>query len=351
MIGDTLRHLLLAVLLVLGIASPASAHEVRPAYLEVTERADGKADITWKQPSVGLLVVAIKPAITGGLTDRKADYVGTAENFELRHWIGVDLKGQGLGGREIRIAGLDKTITDTLVLVHLKNGDDISQVLSATNPAFTIDARAGAAVPAYLVLGIEHILTGIDHLLFVFGLLLLSSGWRQLLKTITAFTIAHSITLAATALKLVSVNPQLIEAMVAYSILFLAVELMRKQRGKEGITQRYPWLIAFGFGLLHGAAFAGALRQIGLPEGNIPLSLFLFNVGVETGQLIFVAAVIVVLAALKRVPLPSAAPRAAVYHHAWTAASYAIGSFATFWFFERLHTAFEVASSWKEIGV
>ncbi len=352
MIDGALRKLvLLALLLVAAAAGTASAHEVRPAYLELIERADGKADITWKQPSAGLMVVAIKPRITGGLTERKADYVGTAENFELRRWLGVDLEGDGLSGRKIEIAGLDKTITDTLVLIRLKNGDDISQVLSATNPAMTIDGRSGAAVPAYLLLGIEHILTGVDHLLFVFGLLLLSSGWRQLLKTITAFTIAHSITLAATALKLIEVNPQLIEAMVAYSILFLAVELIRKQRGNEELTQRYPWVIAFAFGLLHGAAFAGALKQIGLPEGNIPLSLFVFNVGVETGQLIFVAFVMVVLAGLRRVPLPSAAPRTTVYRHAWTAASYAIGSFATFWFLERLHTAFEVASSWKEIGV
>ena len=139
--------------------------------------------------------------------------------------------------------------------------------------------------------------------------------------------------------------------MVAYSILFLAVELMRKQQGKHGITQTYPWLIAFGFGLLHGAAFAGALKQIGLPEGNIPLSLFLFNVGVEIGQLLFVGFAMLMLAGLRRLPLPAALPRPLVYHRAWTAASYAIGSFAMFWFLERLHTAFEVASSWKEIGV
>lgn len=179
-------------------------------------------------------------------------------------------------------------------------------------------------------------MSGADHLLFVFGLLLLSSGWRQLLRTITAFTVAHSVTLALTALKLVSVNPQLIEAMVAYSILFLAMELIRKQRGIHGITQRQPWIVAFGFGLLHGAAFAGALKEIGLPEHNIPASLFLFNVGVEIGQLIFVAVVLALLWLLSRLRWPAASPRFAL-----TAASYAIGSFATFWFLERLHTAFE----------
>ena len=329
---------LLAILALL-LAAPVHAHEVRPAYLELTERANGKLDVLWKQPSQGMLVVPIRPVISGGLLNRKPDSVETAVNFEVRRWQGVDLGRQGLNHREVRIAGLDQTITDTLVLIHFRNGDQGQQVLTPAAPAFTIDAHSGAAVPAYLKLGIEHILTGIDHLLFVFGLLLLSAGWRQLLKTITAFTLAHSITLAATALKLIEVNPGLIEAMVAYSILFLAVELVRKQRGKQGLTQRQPWLVAFGFGLLHGAAFAGALKQIGLPEGNIPASLLLFNVGVEIGQLLFVGAAILALAGLARLRWPAATPRLA-----WTGASYAIGSFAMFWFLERLHAALELVA-------
>lgn len=332
-----LVHAALVIAALFGLASRVSAHEVRPAFLEITERTDGKADVLWKQPSVGLLAVAIRPRISGGLIDRAPDAVESAENFELRRWRGIDLHGAGLDGREVRIEGLERTITDTLVLAHLKNGDTTQQVLTPAAPAFAIDAHAGAAVPAYLLLGIKHILTGIDHLLFVFGLLLLSSGWRQLLRTITAFTLAHSITLALTALKLISVNPALIEAMVAYSILFLAVELVRKQRGQEGLTQRQPWIVAFGFGLLHGAAFAGALKEVGLPEGNIPLSLFLFNLGVEVGQLIFVGAAMAALFLLRRFRWPPATPRLA-----WTAASYAIGSFAMFWFLERLHTALDI---------
>jgi len=319
-----------------ALASKVEAHEVRPAYLEITERADGKADVLWKQPSVGLMAVAIRPHIAGGLIERAPDRVEDAENFELHRWRGVDLRGAGLDGREVRIAGLERTITDTLVLVRLKNGDEEQRVLTPAQPSFAINAHTGASVPAYLTLGIGHILTGIDHLLFVFGLLLLSSGWKPLLRTVTAFTVAHSITLALTALKLISPNPQLIEAMVAYSILFLGVELIRKQRGIEGITQRQPWIVAFGFGLLHGAAFAGALKEIGLPEHNIPASLFLFNVGVEIGQLAFVALVAALLWALSRLRWPQAAPRLA-----WTTAAYAIGSFAMFWFLERLHTALD----------
>lgn len=327
----------LALLAVL-IAVPASSHEVRPAYLEITERSDGRLDVMWKQPSKGLLLVPIRPLISGGMLDRTPDRVEIAENFEVRRWLALDPKGAGIDRREVRIAGLDQTITDTLVLVRFKNGDEAQEVLTPANPAFVVDAHTGAAVPAYLALGVEHILTGIDHLLFVLGLLLLSSGWRPLLKTITAFTVAHSITLAATALRLVQVNPQLIEALVAYSILFLAVELVRKWQGKDGITQRQPWLVAFGFGLLHGAAFAGALKEIGLPEGNIPASLLLFNVGVEIGQLLFVGAVMLALALLSRLRWPAATPRLA-----WLTTSYAIGSFAMFWFLERLHTALQFA--------
>ena len=333
----TLR-LILILLALVGAGQSASAHEVRPAFLEITERADGRADVLWKQPSLGMLVVPLRPRLSGGLLDRRADRVESAMNFEIRHWDGIELGTQGLNRREVRIEGLDKTITDTLLLIHLKNGDEESRVLTPGQPTMTIDAHAGAAVPAYLLLGIEHILTGIDHLLFVFGLLLLSSGWRQLLRTITAFTVAHSITLALTALKVMALDPALVEAMVAWSILFLAVELVRKARGEDGLTQRQPWVVAFGFGLLHGAAFAGALHQIGLPQGNIPASLFLFNVGVEIGQLTFVGVVMAALWLLRRARWPEAAP-----HLAWMAATYAIGSFSFFWFLERLHAVIDFA--------
>ena len=332
------RLLPLFLALFLMLPGAVRAHEVRPAFLQITERSDGRADVLWKQPSAGMLVVPLRPRIARGLIDRKADRVESAQNFEVRHWDGVALGAQGLNGREVRIDGLDKTITDTLVLIRLKSGDSESRILTPAAPAMIIDAHAGAAVPAYLLLGIEHILTGLDHLLFVFGLLLLSSGWRQLLRTITAFTAAHSITLVLSALKVIALDPGLVEAMVAWSILFLAVELVRKARGQDGLTLSQPWLVAFGFGLLHGAAFAGALHQIGLPEGNIPLSLLLFNVGVEIGQLLFVAAVMAALALLARLRWPAATPRLA-----WMAASYAIGSFSFFWFLERLHAAIDLA--------
>ena len=169
-------RLLAALLLSLAAllsAAPTSAHEVRPAYLEITARPDGKADVVWKQPRQGEMAVHLEPRLSGGLLNGKPTRTETAENYEIRRWIGVDLKGAGLEGRDVSIAGLDHTITDVLLLVRLKNGDQISRVLTPGASTFAIDAHSGAAVPAYLKLGIVHILTGIDHLLFVFGLILL----------------------------------------------------------------------------------------------------------------------------------------------------------------------------------
>ncbi|GAA0526782.1 hydrogenase/urease accessory protein HupE [Rhizomicrobium palustre] len=321
----------------IALMSVAAAHEVRPAYLEVTERSDGLVDVLWKQPAAGSLAIRLVPHISGGVLERQPTSVSSAPNFEIRAWRGLKVPG-GVDGRSITIEGLDRTITDVLVVVTLKSGDGVQEVLRPQNPSLTLHiAKTGLAVPAYLTLGIEHILTGIDHLSFVLGLLLLVRGRVALLKTITAFTIAHSITLAATTLHLITVQPALIEALVAFSILFVAVELVHLYRGREGLTVRYPWVIAFTFGLLHGSAFAGALKEIGLPPNDIPLSLLLFNVGVEFGQLLFVGAAMGVIWLLSKLPreLPG-----------WTrwVPPYAIGGFAGFWFLERLTTAIITSS-------
>jgi len=185
------------------------------------------------------------------------------------------------------------------------------------------------AVLAYLRLGIEHILTGIDHLAFVLGLTLLVQRKTTLIKTITAFTVAHSVTLALTTLHLIKVRPPVIESLVALSVLFVAVELVHSYRGRSTLAARLPWLIAFLFGLLHGCAFAGALAEVGLPRDAIPLSLFLFNVGVEIGQLMFIAVIIGIGWMLTRLPwrMP---------HWMRWVPPYAIGSLSAFWFIERL---------------
>jgi hypothetical protein len=215
-------------------------------------------------------------------------------------------------------------------------------------PSVVIPERQGAfdVIATYTLLGIEHILAGVDHLLFVLALLLLVTDWKRLVLTVTAFTVAHSITLAAATLGLVRVSPAAVEATIALSILFLATELARRgvagrpnksvQSGQSdqqaGLATRFPWVVAFSFGLLHGFGFAGALQEIGLPEQAIPLALLFFNVGVELGQLMFIGCMLAIAYLLKTIGLDQAgrSPR-------W--AAYVIGSVSAFWVFERTWTA------------
>jgi len=328
-----MRRLLTLILLAWAAVGSAYGHEVRPALLQVTERPGDHYDFLWKQPVMGTVAVHLVPHVSGGVLEQEPTSVVTEPDFQTIAWRNVDVGSQGLEGRTLEIEGLEATITDVLVTVTLLNGDSVQQILRPQSPSTTLHLHpTGMAVPAYLILGIEHILTGVDHLCFVFGLMLLVRDRLTLIKTITAFTVAHSITLAATALHVIAVRPAVIEALVAFSILFVAVEVVHLYRGRNGLTVRYPWVIAFTFGLLHGAAFAGALAEVGLPPHAIPLALLLFNVGVELGQLLFITAVLAVGWLLTRLPrgLPT-----------WTrwVPPYAIGSFAAFWFFDRLSTA------------
>jgi hypothetical protein len=327
-----LKRLFAAALLLLGGTTTLRAHEIRPAYLQITENADHRFDVLWKQPSVGTQLLRLIPQVSNGLLDGKPTEESVANSFVVRRWQNLGVTRDSFDGATIRIDGLEYTITDALVSISFANGQDIQEILRPRNPALVVHltGTGKVPVPAYLLLGIEHILTGFDHLSFVLGLLLLVRSRLILIKTITAFTVAHSLTLAAAALGFVHVNPSVIEALVAFSIVFVALELVRAYRGQFGLTAQIPWLIAFTFGLLHGFAFAGSLAQIGLPEHNIPLSLLLFNVGVELGQLLFVGAVLSLIALLNRLPrrLPN-----------WTTwiPPYAIGGLASFWVIQRLH--------------
>lgn len=237
----------------------------------------------------------------------------------------------GLKDVDIAIEGLQNTLTDVLARVTHAGGATQTVRLAPDNIRFTVSGIPSTleVITTYLSLGIEHILLGIDHLLFVFALLLIVQGWRRLVGTITAFTVAHSITLAAATLGYVNVPQAPVEAVIALSILFLATEIIHMQQGKIGLAQRYPWLVAFIFGLLHGFGFAGALSEIGLPQSDIPLALLFFNVGVEVGQLIFVATVLLIGMVLKR--LISQPMR-------WgeTVITYMIGGIAAFWTIERV---------------
>ena len=205
-----------------------------------------------------------------------------------------------------------------------------SGVITVSLAELRIDSSSAfAAAKRYTALGIEHILKGYDHLLFVFAILVIvSNGW-MLVKTITAFTVAHSITLAVATLGLVSLRPRPVEVAIALSIAFLAVEIVHARHGRFGLTFRSPWVIAFGFGLLHGFGFAGALADVGLPQNEVPIALLFFNVGVEIGQLIFVIAIVVLKTLIASV-------RIEWRGHAGVLPAYVIGSVAMFWLFERI---------------
>ncbi len=310
-----------------------SAHEVRPAYLEITQHQQGYR-VLWKQPAVGDQGVRLIPHLSGGAIERDADASQLQGDSALRVW-NVQTDTTPLNQQSISIEGLDRTITDVFVKAVFADGHELRQVIKPTQPSIPLSGvtQSGLRVPAYLTLGIEHILTGFDHLLFVLGLVLLVRRAGTLIKTITAFTFAHSITLAATALNWIHPRPAVVEALVALSIVLLAVELVKSYRGAPGLTARFPWAIAFAFGLLHGAAFAGALLDVGLPRADVPLALFLFNVGVELGQLLFISGVLGVLELIRRFPAPRVSwPR--------FVPPYAIGSLAAAWTLERLLTAF-----------
>lgn len=323
-----MRAILTSLLVWCALAVAAVAHEVRPAYLELRESATDTFDVLWKVPANGEMRLALYvrfPADASQISEPRGMFSGGAH---LERWR-IQRPG-GLDGQSIAIEGLSSTKIDALVRVTDLNG--VTQTFRATPdaPSVTIAAAASGwqVARTYTALGIDHILLGIDHLLFVLALVLLVKGWKRLVGTITAFTIAHSITLAAATLGFVHVPGPPVEACIALSIVFVAAEILRSRAGKPGLTERAPWVVAFTFGLLHGLGFAGALSEVGLPQHAIPISLLFFNVGVELGQLAFIAAVLMVAALARRVPLP-------LPGWAPLIPPYAIGALAMFWVIER----------------
>jgi hydrogenase/urease accessory protein HupE len=321
--------LVLAAWLLCGL--PAVAHESRPALLQVTETQPGRYEVLWKRPQRGDLTLGLQVAWPAECRDVAPSSAQIVAGAMLERRL-VECDETGLVGRQIGIAGLDGTSTDALVRFEFLDGRVQTNLLKPTSPWLDVRGpRPASAVAAdYLVMGIEHIPLGIDHLLFVLGLVLVVQSAKLLVQTITAFTLAHSITLAVATLGFVHVPQAPVEAVIALSILFLASELARRRRGESGLTARYPWLVAFSFGLLHGFGFAGALAAVGLPETDIPLALLVFNLGVEAGQLLFVAGVLALLW-LGRWVIVSPPPR-------WLqdAPAYAIGSLAAFWLIQRV---------------
>ena len=323
---------LLAGAVVAAIANHAAiAHEARPAYLELTETLPDRYDVVWRTPvsaGVRLPVVLRFPDEAKNLVEPRLHEL--PDSIVERRIITAP---GGLGGKRIEFVGLQGTITDVLVRMQTHDGVVSTALVRPSRPNLDIVATPGAATvaTAYLVHGIKHILLGYDHLLFVLALILIVPKLRVLVTTVTAFTLAHSITLALATLGFVHAPAPPTEAAIALSILLLASEIMRSYSGQPSFTARWPWLVAFAFGLLHGFGFASALAEVGLPKGDIPLALFAFNVGVELGQLAFIAAVLIALGLARRIPIPDAVSR-----QAKPIATYAIGSLAAFWFVDRV---------------
>jgi hydrogenase/urease accessory protein HupE len=312
-------------------AFQAFAHEVRPAYLELRQIGAETYAVLWKVPGRGEgLRLALYPELPAGSENLSAPRSAFHDNALIERW--TVRRAGGLSGGTVRIAGLEATVTDALV--RIERLDDGVQVvrLTPSSPSFVVEATPGGmrVAATYLRLGIEHILLGYDHLLFVLALMLVVAGGWALVKTVTAFTVAHSITLGLAVLGVVHVPQPPVEAAIALSILLLAAEIVRRNRGAPSLTARAPWAVAFAFGLLHGLGFAGALLDAGLPAQDVPFALLAFNVGVEVGQLLFISTALAVVLLLSRLRLPDLAPRAR------PAFAYPIGTLAAFWFIDRL---------------
>jgi hypothetical protein len=312
----------------LALAASARAHPLAPSLLEIEERVPGEARVRWKTPARRVPGSALDPVLPAGCapTGRpatEADPVQVVRTWTVRCGAG------GLVGQPVAVTGIAESRADVLLHVRLADGRRFLTVLRPDRPRFVVPARAqaGEVLASYLRLGVTHILAGPDHLLFVLGLVLLVGARRRaLLGTVSAFTAGHSVTLALAALGFVHVPPAPVEALIALSILVVGVELARE--GPPG-ERRRPWALAFGFGLLHGLGFAGALAEVGLPAGDVPLALLAFNLGIEAGQLGFVAAVLLVRPALA--PLLARLPA-----RAGRLPAYVVGSLAAYWLFERL---------------
>lgn len=313
--------------------SAADAHELQPSLLELRAIGAGRYEVDWKPSSRPLGGAALAPGFPSRC--RRVDPPGVTEGNGPARFL-LECGSAGLAGAEIRVNGLDATGTDAVVRFS-GEGVELTAALRPDAPALTIPADPGSSrislATTYASLGVTHILGGPDHLLFLLGLVLLvrrsaAPGRRvlEMARTVTAFTAAHSLTLALAVCGVVRIPPAPVEATIALSVFLLAVELARPAPAS---SRRPPWLVAFACGLLHGFGFAGALARVGLPAGQIPGALLTFNLGVEAGQLAFVIAVVAAIHAARGVF--RRAP-------AWIVRipAYAIGSLAAFWWFDRV---------------
>jgi hydrogenase/urease accessory protein HupE len=311
----TRRSQLLAVCLCLGSTAPAFAHEMTMAELELRELSKGQFVLNWGASA----------------TDRPIQADLTPEWPEGCYAEDQSLKCQthGLSGR-LSMPGVGKAYSATLVKVIWLDRQVTTYTLTAAQPSVYLygaaeDRRDPLEIArAYTVLGVEHILSGVDHLLFVIGLLFLVGFRRRLIGTISAFTLAHSLTLACSVLGFINLRSASVEACIALSIVLVASEALRE---RETLARRYPALVAFLFGLVHGLGFAGALREVGLPQNNLALPLFTFNLGVELGQLLTVIVAYALTRAIRNLRWSTLARSPVLY---------AIGITAAYWSWLRI---------------
>ena len=324
------RSFLGAIVLALMCSGAAYGHALAPSLLQIEQGESGRAEVLWKTPLLrvpGSELTPILPAYCKPVGRAEARQEDTAAILRQT----VDCGDKDLVGGRIEVTGIAGSKTDVLLRVALADGRTFRQVLTADEPFFLVPEREKTidVLRGYLTLGFEHIIGGFDHLLFILGLVLLVGGGRRLLWTVTAFTVGHSVTLSLAVLGFVHIPQQPIEALIAFSIFVLAVELARGEEAEQSLVQRQPWAVAFTFGLLHGLGFAGALSAVGLPADDIPLALFSFNIGIELGQIAFVFAVLAVREVVRpltnRLPVPTA----------WIP-PYVIGTLAAFWMFQRI---------------
>ena len=327
-----MRTLGLVVMLIaiLGGAR-AAAHETKSGYLEIRETAAGSYDVVWRLPARSPNDVAPLELRFAEDVEIVGEPVSGYESGSVLERMRITRPG-GLTDTEITIDGIEKTFNDVLFRLERLEGTQLIHRFTPESPSYLIEADPGPGRLAwtYFVLGVEHILLGIDHLLFVLGLLLLVDKRWMLVKTITSFTIAHSITLALSVFAIIEIPGEPLNAAIALSILFLGPEIVRKWRGETSLTIRHPWVVAFLFGLLHGIGFASGLSITGIPAEGIPLALLFFNLGVEAGQLAFVFVAILAARAIRSLELdrPSWVPRIP---------GYAVGTLGAYWTIQRVY--------------
>ncbi len=331
--GRPILSLMIFLVGALGFGASSFGHALQPGYLELRLIDKDLYTVVWKTPANGGRPMAISAQLPERCNPRTpAQPIWNGAAYVAR-WT-ANCPG-GLEGGLIHIDGLNRTSTDVLVRFDFADGVNQAHRLTASDPSFMVPSQPSRleVVRTYFLYGVEHILSGIDHLVFVLALLLLVKGVRRVIVTVTAFTLAHSLTLAGATLGFVQMPGPPIEAAIALSIVFVASEIIHSRRGNPGLTERYPWVVAFTFGLLHGFGFAGALAEIGLPQASIPMALLFFNVGVEVGQLLFIASLLAIFALARQITRRINVPQPA---WAWAVPPYAIGSVAVFWVIQRV---------------